>query len=301
VSISTRRRFTTLSSIWAVLATAIGVLMVPAAASADTSPSQNWSGYAVHAPGLSFRSVSARWRQPKASCTRGEPTYAAFWVGLGGYSESSDALEQIGTEVDCAASGSATIYPWYELVPSASHQIRLTVKAGSLISAAVTVIGDRVTVALSDLTSHKSFTKTLTASPIDVTSAEWITEAPSECLSNTQCHTLTLADFGTARFANTIARTTAGRTGTISSPLWTATEIILSGMGPRFVDYGGDGSSAGTTSKPSALTAGGSAFSVTYSAPTTTSSGSGYPYGHGSGDPPWYGHPVSLGMIHAGR
>ncbi len=297
----TCRRFGTFSPIWAVLATALGMLTVPAAASADTSTSQNWSGYAVHATGLSFRSVSARWRQPKATCTQGERTYAAFWVGLGGYSENSDALEQIGTEVDCAANGSATIYPWYELVPSASQQIRLTLKAGDLISAAVTVIGDRVTVALSDLTSHKSFTKTLTASPIDVTSAEWITEVPSECLSSTQCRTLTLADYGTARFSNALATTTTGRTGTISSPLWTATEIILSGMGRRFVDYGGDGSSAGTTSKPSALTGAGSAFSVTYSAPTTTSSGSGYPYDYGGGSPPWYEHPVLVGMIHAGR
>jgi hypothetical protein len=297
----TRRRFSILSASWAALATAIGMLAVPAVASADTSTSQNWSGYAAHATGLSFRSVSARWRQPKATCTQAERTYAAFWVGLGGYSENSGALEQIGTEVDCAANGSATIYPWYELVPAAPQQIRLTVKAGDLISAAVTVIGDRVTVALSDLTSHKSFTKRLTASPIDVTSAEWITEAPSECFSSTQCRTLTLTDFGTARFSNALATTTTGRTGTISSPLWTATEIILSGIGPRFVDYGGDGSSAATTSTPSALTGGGSAFSLTYSASTTTSSGSGYPYDSGGGTPPWYGHPVSVGMIHAGR
>ena len=78
----------------------------------DTSVSSNWSGYAVagSAPDVSttFTSVSGQWVQPTASCTSSRSTYSAFWVGLGGFSESSQALEQIGTSADCTASGKAT-------------------------------------------------------------------------------------------------------------------------------------------------------------------------------------------------
>src|SRR5437868_1776579 len=62
--------------------------------------SSNWAGYVVNGSdatvSTSFSSVSARWVAPKATCARGRATYSAFWVGLGGSSESSDALEQIG-------------------------------------------------------------------------------------------------------------------------------------------------------------------------------------------------------------
>ena len=44
-----------------------------------------------------YTSVSASWTQP-GSCSGGDQ-YAAFWVGLDGYSSSS--VEQTGSEVDC--------------------------------------------------------------------------------------------------------------------------------------------------------------------------------------------------------
>jgi hypothetical protein len=58
--------------------------------------SSNWAGYA--ATGGQFTSVSADWVQPAGICSRGDQ-YAAFWVGLDGYS--STTVEQTGTEVDC--------------------------------------------------------------------------------------------------------------------------------------------------------------------------------------------------------
>ena len=54
------------------------------------------------------------------ACTaNSQPTYSAYWVGLGGGGQQSSALEQIGTQADCSTSGTATYYAWYELVPSA--------------------------------------------------------------------------------------------------------------------------------------------------------------------------------------
>ena len=38
-----------------------------------------------------------------------EPTYSAYWVGLGGGGQQSTALEQIGTQGDCSASGTPRI------------------------------------------------------------------------------------------------------------------------------------------------------------------------------------------------
>ncbi|MGO9976606.1 MAG: G1 family glutamic endopeptidase [Solirubrobacteraceae bacterium] len=256
---------------------AAAALALPASASADTSTSENWSGYAVHANGVTFKKVSGGWRQPGAACTQGESSYAAFWVGLGGYNLNSNALEQIGTEVDCVAGVGEEVYAWYELVPQDSDSIHMTIRPGDLIGASVQARGPRVTLTLTDRTRHKSFAKTLVANPIDLSSAEWIAEAPSECENNGQCQTLTLADFGSATFSGAGATTENGRTGAISSPMWDATKIVLSAGTSRFVS---DGAAAGdgVLATPSALRSGGSAFTVTYSG-----SSGGFGSGAGSG------------------
>ncbi len=58
------------------------------------------------------------------------------------------------------------------------------------------VSGTQVTVTLKNLTRKTSFTKRLAMSAPDVSSAEWIAEAPSACFSSGACRTLPLADFG---------------------------------------------------------------------------------------------------------
>src|ERR671922_218395 len=61
--------------------------------------SSNWAGYAASGSNGTFTSASASWTQPAGKCTGGS-TYAAFWVGLDGYTSST--VEQVGTEVDCS-------------------------------------------------------------------------------------------------------------------------------------------------------------------------------------------------------
>ena len=107
------------------IATAAATLAVAGStigtASAGTAVSSNWSGYAVS--GATFATVSGAWTQPAADCSSASSiTASAFWVGLGGNSETSNALEQTGTEADCNADGNATYSAWYELVPAASVQ-----------------------------------------------------------------------------------------------------------------------------------------------------------------------------------
>jgi hypothetical protein len=241
----------------AVLAASFG--FAPAAL-ASSSQSSNWAGYAVHRSGVHFHKVVGAWTQPSLACTRGRSTYSAFWVGIGGYSETSQALEQIGTEADCHASGREVMSAWYELVPAASKSIKLSVHAGDAITASVTVTGHRVQMTLADSTTHKAVTKSLHASLIDTTSAEWIAEAPSECQGENSCQTLPLADFGSTTFGFARIQTTAGTKGTISNKAYNTTKITLVPGHRRFVGNGREG-----IATPSPLTAGGSAFTVTYS------------------------------------
>ncbi len=244
----------------ASIAALVIALGAPAAALADASLSTNWAGYAVHRAGVTFRSVSATWHQPAADCNTPYPTYEASWVGIGGYNQNSTALEQIGTELDCGGTSPTTSAAWFELVPDPSQRIRMTIRPGDTINASVTVLGHRVTLKLTDRTRHSSFAKSLTVSAVDVRSAEWIVEVPSECFTDNSCHTLPLTDFGAVRFGGARAITTKGRAGAISSRAWGTSKIILAPTGRTFVDYGTAGEAT-----PSALLGGGSAFAVTYS------------------------------------
>lgn len=241
------------------------IALAPAAALADTASSSNWAGYAVHRSGVRFTRVSGSWKQPTATCTRGTPTFSAMWVGLGGFSLSSNALEQIGTEVDCTAAGQVSSTAWYELVPAPSQTISLRVRPGDSMSATVIVVGRKVTVSLVNQTTHKSFQRTFQTSSIDITSAEWIVEAPSECFSDNSCQTLPLANFGVAGFTQARAKTTSGRAGAISSSAWDATKITLLPSGRRFI--ANNGGSTGSAA-PSGLTAGGTAFKVAFTPAT---------------------------------
>ena len=257
---------------------AVGAVLVAAsfagraaAATSDivTSTSSNWAGYAVasvdETAAASFTSVSGAWRQPAATCTPGSAMYAAFWVGLGGYSDTSQALEQIGTESNCSASGKATYDVWYELVPAASVPVKLVVKPGDSLSASVTVNGTSVVLRIKNNTRKTTFTKTLSMSAPDVSSAEWIAEAPSACTNDGNCRTLPLANFGTITFASARA-TAAGHSGTITDAGWAPTAVSLAGgggFGRGFGRFSTFATSAGAT--PSALSADGGNFAVTWS------------------------------------
>jgi hypothetical protein len=252
-----------------LLVLAAGLTAAPAAM-AKATQSTNWAGYAVHRDGVSFRRVSASWTQPNASCAGGQPSYSSAWVGLGGYSPTADALEQIGTELDCTASGKVVSSAWYELVPAPSKPISLAVQPGDVMHAAVTVTGHRVVVELDNLTTHKSFRKTLHTAAIDVSSAEWILEAPSECISQYSCQALPLANFGSITFDSASVVAANGTPGTIAGGNWLRTKIRLTPGAQRLIVSRNSTDAAGTAA-PSALRSGGSAFDVTFAAASAES------------------------------
>jgi len=195
-----------------------------AAAASSTAVSSNWAGYV--ATGTRFSSVSGTWRQPTATCTSGRQTYSATWVGLGGYREGASSLEQIGTDADCSRSGRPTYSSWLELLPADSVSLSLKIRPGDQISASVTVRHRHVTLRVRNLTTGKRFSTTRHAKSVDVSSAEWIVEAPSLCSDKGGCQTLPLTNFGSVAVASASA-TAHGHTGQISDPAWSATELEL--------------------------------------------------------------------------
>jgi hypothetical protein len=244
---------------------AVALVAAPAAI-ADNVQSSNWAGYAAHRGGVKFKRISGTWRQPKATCTPGHATYSSVWVGLGGYSQSSRALEQIGGEVDCNASGKVVSSAWYELVPAPSRTIRLQVRPGDELRATVTVTGHDVHLSLRNLTKRHSFARTVHVSNLDVSSAEWILETPSLCSEGAACQILPLADFGTATVTSATATTTRGARGPISDRAWNTSKITLASQGHHFINGGAPAGSVGAS--PSSLAARGGSFTITYEGPT---------------------------------
>jgi Peptidase A4 family len=206
-----------------------GLLVRPAGAARSAAragryqevESTNWSGYAVTGSDGAFTSVSASWTQPTATCTSsgskrgrgGSDKYAAFWVGLDGYS--SDSVEQTGSDSDCDGT-TPDYYGWYEMYPADPVYYTNTVKPGDSMSASVTFSGtETYTLVLKDATQGWTETVTKNETGLDRSSAEVITEAPSSSSG-----VLPLADFGTVNYT---AATANGTSMGTQSP----TEIIM--------------------------------------------------------------------------
>ena len=156
-----------------------------------TATSTNWSGYVV--TGSSFTNAIGSWIQPTVTCSTGTE-YAAFWVGIDGYSDGT--VEQTGTLAECFG-GTPVYSAWYEFYPlEAIITIpSLVVKPGDKIYTDVKYSGGEFILTIKDETTGKSFQKKGNQSATR-SSAEWIAEAP--CCSGSSPYPL--ADFGTALF-----------------------------------------------------------------------------------------------------
>ena len=238
-----------------------------ARAGADAEVSSNWAGYAVTGANpdgtpTTYTDVTGSWVQPTITCTRGNRSYSAFWVGLGGFSSNSQALEQLGTESNCDGQGHPAYDAWWEIVPAPSTPLKLKINPGDSITAAVLVKGTEVTLQLTNNTRRTRATKRISVAAPDLTSAEWIAEAPSTCTSAGQCTPLPLANFGSVSFAHSAA-TDATHAGTINDPAWNPTAIELaeqSTANPSFMRQPTSPSGAVTSD----LSADGRAFSVVW-------------------------------------
>jgi len=224
-------------------------------AGAGTEESTNWAGYAV-THRKPFTSVTGKWVQPAATCADPSPTYSAFWVGLGGFSDSSFAVEQSGTLANCSG-GTPTYTAWYELYPKPPVMLKMSVRPGDTFSATVSVSKKTVVIRIKDVTTGKLITKKLHMARPDLGSAEWVTEAPSGCDSAGNCTTLPLTNFGTVAFSHSTA-SVKGHRGRITDPVWSETAIELHG------DIPNSDSQAGANAIPGAVGPDGGSFAVTW-------------------------------------
>jgi hypothetical protein len=235
-----RSAFVRASAAAAILASVAAATAAGAGRDVVPTVSSNWSGYAVadattvangttdptQTPPVSYTSITATWRQPAVTCVAGQATYSAFWIGIGGFSSGASALEQTGTGADCTSAGRPSSYAWYELVPAAPVTMPITVAPGDLVTASVNIAGTDVLVQVKNRTRRTSFTKHLTMVAPDLTSAEWIAEAPSNCDRFDRCNVLPLANFGRVTFSR-IATTGSSHPGTITDPAWSVSQLQL--------------------------------------------------------------------------
>ncbi len=178
--------------------------------------STNWSGYAATTG--TYTGVSATWTQPTGTCSTSDQ-YAAFWVGLDGYSSST--VEQTGTEVDCIGK-TAEYYAWWEMYPGASVELSTTkypVHALDVFNASVKYVsGSEFTLTLTDASANPTWTATETESLSRGTAAR----SSAEVIAEAPCCTLTggilpLTNFGTVNFSNATVTPTSGSSEAIGS------------------------------------------------------------------------------------
>jgi len=259
--------------IFRVLALAAVVAAVAAGtAAADTGEQQvssNWAGYAAVAPdgsSLTFANVTGSWTVPKVTCSSSRTDAVAFWVGLGGYSGTSNALEQLGTAAECNGhSLKPAYYAWWEIVPAASIRLSFRVSPGDQITAAVAVEGQKVILSMRNRAHGTRFSKVETLSQeLDATSAEWIAEAPERCSNAADCTAIPLTRFGGVTFTD-IAATGNEHPGTLADTTWTATPIELiadADSGSLFA--AGDPLGPGVGAVPGPISADGRSFAVSW-------------------------------------
>ena len=215
--------------------------------------STNWSGYAV--TGSSFTKALGSWTVPTVDCSETPNTYAAFWVGIDGWTSST--VEQTGTDSDCDGR-TPSYYAWYEFYPSPSFLISsVSVAPGDQMSASVTYSSStkKFTIKITNETTGKSYSKSATVSSAKRSSAEWIAEAP--CCTNGG-GILPLADFGTVDLgkdftgvSNTNHATNPAKSGAIGAFGSSVYESIMV-----------NGSTGADEAVPSGLSSDGTSFTV---------------------------------------
>jgi hypothetical protein len=177
--------------------------------------SSNWAGYVATGSNGTFTSVSSNWTEPVGHCNGAGGKYAAFWVGIDGYT--SQTVEQIGSEVDCSGF-LPRYYAWYEVYPGVAVNFTNPVSPGDQFTGTVTYTAPSTfNLVIKDNTKGWTQSKSATLANAARSSAEAIAEAPC-CTAGGGI--LPLTDFGTVSFNSATAN---GRSMATYNP----TEIVM--------------------------------------------------------------------------
>ena len=163
--------------------------------SVGANQSNNWSGYnqgALEQGDKTFKSIAGSWTVPTATQRKaGEAEFSATWIGIGGgcidtgCTATDTTLIQDGTGQDVDATGHASYYAWWELIPAPSvnlsgctPDLACTVGAGDTINSTIFSPADGAwTMAMSNQTRGWTWSMTVGYSSTEG-SAEWVEETP---------------------------------------------------------------------------------------------------------------------------
>jgi hypothetical protein len=178
----------------------------------------NWSGYAATATSK-FTHAATKFVQPAITCTGAKHMITSNWVGLDGFTDQT--VEQVGTFAFCGGTTNMTptYVAWFEMYPNGSVNV-FSVAPGDTITASVSVKSGSFSLAISDVTSHKSHTHVATCSTCQRASAEWIIERAAFC-TNASCSTAVIgamSDFGKTTMSNDVASDGGANLGIGSFP-----------------------------------------------------------------------------------
>jgi hypothetical protein len=219
-----------------VLAAIAALTLGVASAQADTAPmivSPNWSGYVAQGqPGttVNYSSATGTWTVPPAFCTglgaAGGSSVAL--VGIGGYKTQS--MDEVGTDSNCSAKGKPIYYAWFEIQPWISYNVFPTppdqLQAGDTVTGTVSIVSlTAVRLQVQNQTEGWTWSRDITLNAPANPSAEWIVEAPADCVHWT-CHQANLANFGSMTMRN-LSAVGNGSTGNLNDPDWQVTPIQL--------------------------------------------------------------------------
>jgi hypothetical protein len=208
--------------------------------------SLSWAGYIIAKdsnPKFEANAVNASWIVPQVNASAGDG-YSSTWIGIGGQLDKN--LIQVGTEHD-VVNGQGIYTAWYELLPSFAVQLTsITVSAGDMMIASINLVHsdtNQWSIQISDATTGQTFSRNVVYNSTR-SSGEWIMERPT---INNQISTL--ADFGNITFTDCYVNVN-NVTGPIAKFPFSKIQLV--------------NSQNAELSSVSALTAGGSSFTVSY-------------------------------------
>jgi hypothetical protein len=184
-----------------------------AAVNGNSLQSWNWAGYADDGAPGTFTHAAGGWTVPQVQCSA-EDQIEASWVGLDGFTKTSNTVEQAGTTGWCYR-GVATYYTWYEMYPSREYEVGKSVQPGDVIRTSVARSGANFTIVVTDSTRpSQGFTRKATCATTKClgSSAEWIIERPAFNIIGVA----PLANYGTWTLTAGV-ETAHGKAGTIGS------------------------------------------------------------------------------------
>jgi peptidase A4-like protein len=163
------------------------VQAVRSATVVNAHQSSNWFGYnqTLLPKKKFFTQITGDWIVPTATQhTAGESENSSVWIGIGGGCANANCvitdgtLIQTGTEEDVDASGHASYFAWYELIPAPELRVTLPVRPGDRMHASIVKkLGSVFDIVLTNVTTGQTF-KTTVPYPSTLGSAEWIAETP---------------------------------------------------------------------------------------------------------------------------